>query len=385
MRRLRGLWKKKERVVLGLNSGTSADGVDAALVRISGQGLSTRVEMIGFRSFPYSDRLRETVLGLPKATAADICRMNFVLGERFAEAACALLKELRFDPEQVDLIGSHGQTACHIPRSQGEVASTLQIGEADVIAERTGVPVISDFRTRDIAVGGEGAPLSAYVDYLLFRREGPPRALLNLGGIANVTVVTDAPEDVFAFDTGPANMPIDEAVRIMTQGKEHYDREGRVAAKGRIDENLLHRLLEHPFLKLAPPKTTGRETFGVDFVLPLLEKKGNNRAIDILATLTAFSAHCIRRGFEEFVFPRAQPPEILISGGGVHNLTLLTHLRRLFPRIALVPLEEIGMDPDAKEAVLFAVLANETVHGTPNNMPGATGARWPVVLGKMSQ
>ncbi|MGH7163664.1 MAG: anhydro-N-acetylmuramic acid kinase, partial [Planctomycetota bacterium] len=295
-----------------------------------------------------------------------------------------LLREAGVKPEAIDLVGSHGQTVVHVPRRPGDVASTLQIGEAGVIAERVGAPVVSDFRTRDIAAGGEGAPLSAYVDFLLFRRDGPPRALLNLGGIGNVTIVGKEAEEVFAFDTGPANMPLDETVRALTAGKEQLDRDGRMAAKGRIDENLLRRLLEHPYLALPVPKTTGRDTFGRGFVLPLLRAKGNNRGVDVLATLTAFSAHCVRKGFEEHVFPRAKPTEIVASGGGVHNLTLMTHLRRLFPRTAVLRLDELGMDPDAKEAILFAVLANETVHGIPNNLPGATGARWPVVLGKLT-
>lgn len=378
------LANKDTKLILGLMSGTSADGIDAALVRAHGHGLASGIAVVAHKTVPYSDRLREAVIGLRTGTVADLCRLNFVLGEKFAEAARALLDEAGVDAQRVDLVGSHGQTVYHIPRRPGEVASTLQIGEADVIAERLGVPVVSDFRTRDIAAGGEGAPLSAYVDYLLFRRDGPPRALLNLGGIANVTVVTNDIEDVFAFDTGPANMPLDSTVRIMTQGKEHYDKDGKLAAEGRIDENLLKKLLDHPYLKQPLPKTTGREAFGTDFVLPLLRAKGNNRAVDILATLTAFSAHAIKRAFTDFIAPRLQPPEILVSGGGVHNLTLMSHLRRLFTKEKVVPLGELGMDPDVKEAVIFAVLANETVHGVPNNVPGATGARWPTVLGKIS-
>jgi anhydro-N-acetylmuramic acid kinase len=371
-------------LVIGLLSGTSADGVDAALVRIAGSGLGTRTEILAFMTMPYSAQLRKAILELGTGTVSDLCRMNFVLGERFAEAALQLLAKTKVEPKEVDLVGSHGQTVFHVPRRPGDVASTLQIGEPDVIAERLGVPVVSDFRTRDIAAGGEGAPLSAYVDYLLFRREGPPRALLNLGGIANVTVVCEAVEEVFAFDTGPANMPLDETVRILTGDKEQFDRDGRTAGKGRVDENLLQSLLQHPYLELPFPKTTGRETFGKDFVMPLLRAKGNNRGIDILATLTVFVARSIRKAFEDHVFPRAKVSEVLVSGGGVHNLTLMTHLRRLFGKLPLMSIDELGFDADAKEALLFAVLANETVHGVPNNIPGATGARWPTVLGKIS-
>ncbi len=387
MKRIAELIGKRHKLVVGLLSGTSADGIDAVLARVSGWGLQTSTETLAFCTVPYSERMREAVLNIASGSGnvADLCRMNFVLGERFAEAGLQVLRQAGIDKQDLDLVGSHGQTVCHVPRSPGEVASSLQIGEPDVIAERLGVPVVSDFRTRDIAAGGEGAPLSAYLDYLLFRREGPPRALLNLGGIANVTVVSEAAEDVFAFDTGPANMPLDDAIRVMTNGKEHFDKDGRQAARGRVDENLLKRLLEHQYFKLPFPKTTGREAFGADYVLPLLHRKGNNRAIDVLATLTALVAHSIRDAFDEFIFPRADVREILVSGGGVHNLTLMTHLRRLFSKLPIIPVEEAGVDPDSKEALLFAVLANDTIQGVPNNIPGATGARWPTVLGKVSQ
>ncbi len=383
MRRVAELAAMEEKLVLGLLSGTSADGIDAALVRIRGCGLDTRVETVAFATVAYPDRLRDAILRLSAGLggAAELCRLNFEIGERFAEAGLALLAQCG---RKAVLAGSHGQTICHLPRRMGVYGSTLQIGEADVIAERLGIPVVSDFRTRDIAAGGEGAPLSAYMDYLLFRREGRTRALLNLGGIANVSVVTPAIEEVFAFDTGPANMPLDECVRLLTDGASHFDRDGRMAAQGRIDENLLRRLLDHPYLALPAPKTTGRETFGRHFVEPYLRGKGALKGVDILATLTAFVAHSIHRAFRDHVAPRAEATEIVASGGGVHNHVLMSHLRRLFGRVPVVTLSEEGIDPDAKEALLFAILANETIHGIPNNMPGATGARWPAVLGKVS-
>ncbi|MFQ5844790.1 MAG: anhydro-N-acetylmuramic acid kinase, partial [Planctomycetota bacterium] len=375
---------KQEKLVLGVLSGTSADGVDAALVRIRGSGLDTKAELVAFRQTPFPPELRRSLLDLAEGSVPDLCRLNFVLGERFADGCLRLLEETGVDPAEVDLVGSHGQTVVHVSRRPRAVASTLQIGEAAVLAERIGAPVVSDFRVRDIAAGGEGAPLSAYVDYLLFRPDGPPRALLNLGGIANVTIVARDLDEAFAFDTGPANMPLDEAVRLMTGGAEGFDRDGRTAARGRVDENLLQRLLSHPYLERPIPKTTGRETWGRSFVLPLLEDKGSARAVDVLATLTAFVAHSIHKAFFDFVHPRRRPAEIVVSGGGVHNLTLMGHLRRLFGTVPVVALDALGTDPDAKEAVVFAVLANETVHGLPNNLPGATGARWPVVLGKIT-
>ncbi|MCZ6572341.1 MAG: anhydro-N-acetylmuramic acid kinase [Planctomycetota bacterium] len=391
MKRLEEILRKDARLVAGVLSGTSADGIDAALVRVRGHGLDTDVELLHFHSTPFSDVMRQALLQMGTGKVADLCRLNFELGERFADACLHLFHSAAVAPDEVDLIGSHGQTVYHVPRSTHPhgSGSTLQIGEASVIAERTGRMVVSDFRTRDIAAGGEGAPLSAYVDYLLYRPapDGPPRALLNLGGIANVTLVARDLDEVFAFDTGPANMPLDEAMRAMSGGERTYDREGRTAAQGRVDENLLNKLLEHPYFRQPIPKSTGRETFGREFVLPLLRGKGQNRAVDVLATLTAFVAQSIRTAFDDFVLPRLKPVEVVVSGGGVHNLTLMGHLRRLFGGLRVRSLDqigELGLNPDAKEAVIFAVLANETVHGLPNNLPGATGARWPVVLGKIT-
>ena len=384
MKQVCALAGKQSKLVLGLMSGTSADGVDAALVRIEGCGLTSKIDVVAHTTAPYPDRLRERVLALGDADSGEICRLNFTLGEFFAAAGRRLVLEAGFELSDLDLVGSHGQTVRHVPRRPGETASTLQIGEADVIAERLATPVVADFRTRDIAAGGEGAPLSAYVDYLLFRGSRPPPALLNLGGIANVTVLGETIEEVFAFDTGPANMPLDEAVRILTEGKEQFDREGRLAARGKVDANLLARLLEHPYLKLRLPKTTGRETFGRRFVDPLLRGKGSQSGVDILATLTLFVARSIRAAFEDFVARRSAPAGLLVSGGGVHNLTLMRHLKKLFAPLPVRTLDDAGFDPDAKEAMIFAVLANETIHGRPNNVPGATGARWPTVLGKVS-
>jgi len=384
VKRIARLYEKNEKLIVGLLSGTSADGIDVALVRVRGHGLATEAETLAFRTEPFPAIHRERIVALGKADAETICRYNFILGELFAKAALALLDDAGVPREAVDLVGSHGQTVVHIPRGPHERGATLQIGEGDVIAERIGAPVVSDFRTRDVAAGGEGAPLAAYVDYLLFHREGPPRLTLNLGGIGNLTLVSETIEEVFAFDTGPANMPMDEAVRLLTHGAERFDRDGKRAADGRVDQNLLAKLMSHSYLALPPLKTTGREMFGEDFVLPLLRSKGASTAHDVIATLTAFTAHSIARAITEFVLPRHQPLEMLVSGGGVHNPVLMMHLKHLLPMMAVRPLNEVGIDPDAKEALLFAILANETIHGNPNNLPGATGAQWPVVLGKIS-
>ena len=382
--RLREIAAREERLVLGLSSGTSADGVDALLLRITGSGVAIRVEPLVGSTFPYGPGLETAVREAGRASASEICRLNFALGEFFGACACELIHEAGFDLEDVHLIGSHGQTVCHLPRVPGVEPSTLQIAEADVIAEKTRIPVVADFRTRDVAAGGEGAPLVPYVDYLLFRRPDAAVATQNIGGIANVTVVTPELEDVFAFDTGPGNMPLDSIVRVITRGESSFDEDGRLAQKGRVDEDLMRTLLEHPFLEREPPKTTGREAFGDAWVMGILKQKGNLRLEDVLATMTHFVAKSIHDAYRRFVFPRADVREVLVSGGGVKNLTLLTHLKRMFSPVPVLSIAERGCDPDLKEAMTFAVLASETICGNPDNVPAATGARWPVVLGKIS-
>ncbi|MEN8149506.1 MAG: anhydro-N-acetylmuramic acid kinase [Planctomycetota bacterium] len=382
--RLCAVRDKRERLVLGLSSGTSADGIDAALVQIRGSGMEIEVEPVAGKTYPYDRHIRKALIEMGRASADEICRMNFDVGGFFAERALEFIEENGLVPEQVDLIGSHGQTIYHIPRAPGAVPSTLQIGEPDVIAEKTRIPVVADFRTRDVAAGGDGAPLIPYVDFLLFRRSEGTVALQNIGGIANVSVVGTALEEVIAFDTGPGNMPLDHVAKVMTRGEEAFDRDGKRAAHGRIDENLLASLLTHPFFGRRPPKSTGREAFGEDYVLSILRSKGNQSIADVLATMTAFVAKSIYRAYEEYVFPKTLVSEVILSGGGVKNLTLVSHLEQFFHPIPVTSIADHGFDPDLKEAVAFAVLASESVAGNPNNVPVATGAHWPVVLGKIS-
>jgi anhydro-N-acetylmuramic acid kinase len=308
--------------------------------------------------------------------------MHYRLGEEFAQAALGAIDRARRSGLDVHLIGSHGQTARHHPRaweSDGR-AATLQLGEPAVIAERTGLPVVADFRPRDIAAGGEGAPLVPLVDWLLFRRAGATRACLNMGGIANVTVVTDRVENVQAFDLGPANMPLDLVVHAWTGGAETFDRDGARAAEGRVDSGLVAELLRHPFLALPPPKSTGREAFGDVFVAPLLARYAGREG-DLLASLTRFVAESVAAGIRQWV---SEPvAEVLVSGGGARNRTLMAALAAALAPVPVRSLAEVGLDPDAKEAVAFAVLANETLFGRPGNVPGATGAAGPRVLGKL--
>ncbi len=249
-----------------------------------------------------------------------------------------------------------------------------------MIAEETGLPVVSNFRARDMAAGGEGAPLVPLVDWLLFRVPGRVRACLNLGGIANVTLLSERLDAVRAFDLGPANMPLDAVVAAWTRGAERFDRDGVRAAAGRVDARLLDELMAHPFLALPPPKSTGREAFGAIFVRPLLSRFAGREA-DLLATLTRFVAEAVADGLRRFVSQRVA--EVLVSGGGARNQTLMAALQEVLAPAAVRSLEEVGMDPDAKEAVAFAVLANETLFGHPGNLPRATGAAGPRVLGKI--
>jgi len=379
--RLHAARVRRERLVIGLLSGTSADGTDAALCAIEGVADTTRCTVRGFVSTPFARPLRERIFRLAEANAAELCDLDVLLGEAFAEAAVAVAAASGVPLADVDLIGSHGQTAVHHPRSAGRVGATLQIGEAAVIAERTGCPVVSDFRVRDVAAGGEGAPLVPLADHLLFRAPGRRRAMQNIGGIANVTLVSERLADLVAFDNAPGNMPLDTVARAASDGVEAFDRDGIRAARGKIDDALLTELHRHPFLSQPPPKSTGREDFGREFVYPLLTRFGD-RKDDLLATLTRFSAEAIARSYREAL--PAMPDEVYISGGGALNPTLMRHLVELLAPIPVQSLAALGVDPEAKEAIAFAVLANQTLFGAAGNLPAVTGAAGPRVLGKLS-
>jgi anhydro-N-acetylmuramic acid kinase len=384
LRRLLDLRARPSRLVVGLLSGTSADGCDAALCEIAGSGEQTQLAVRAFVTTPFPRALRERIFRLAQADASELCDMDVLLAEAFAHGARAVCDAAGVPLEAVDLVGSHGQTAVHHPPSGGgagdRLGATLQIGEAAVIAERTGRPVISDFRVRDVAAGGEGAPLVPLVDHLLFRMPGRRRALQNIGGIANVTLVGDHLDDLVAFDNAPGNMPLDAVARAASNGEEAYDAGGRRAARGRVDAALLAELHGHPFLALPPPKSTGREVFGKPFVYPLLARF-ETRTDDLLATLTRFTAEAIARSYREAL--PAMPDEVYVSGGGALNPTLMRHLAELLAPIPVESTAALGVDPEAKEAIAFAVLANETLFGHPGNIPSVTGAAGPRVLGKI--
>jgi anhydro-N-acetylmuramic acid kinase len=381
LQRLVDLRARPRRRIIGLLSGTSADGTDAALCELEGAGETTRLVSSTFVTTPFGRPLRERIFRLAQADASELTDLDVLLGEAFAEAALEVAEAAGVRIEDVDLIGSHGQTAVHHPRSAGKLGATLQIGEAAVIAERTGRPVVSDFRVRDVAAGGEGAPLVPLVDHLLFRKPGTRRALQNIGGIANVTLVGDSLGDLVAFDNAPGNMPLDAVARAASGGAEAFDAAGRRAARGTIDAALLADLHAHPYLALPLPKSTGRETFGKDFVYPLLARYGA-RLDDLLATLTRFVAEAIARSYRELL--PAPPREVYVSGGGALNPTLMAHLAALLAPVTVATSASLGVDPEAKEAIAFAVLANETLFGRPGNVPSVTGAAGPRVLGKIS-
>jgi len=382
--------KRRSRLVIGLMSGTSYDGIDAALVAIERRGAGLRAALRAFATFPYPPAVRRLVAEVsapPAATVDRICRANFLLGELFAEAAIAVAREAGVPLREVDLIGSHGQTIHHLPRparlAGRRVAATLQIGEPSVIAERTGVTTVADFRPRDIACGGEGAPLVPRVDHLMFTHPSRGRLLLNIGGIANVTYLPPAgrPDQVVAFDTGPGNMLLDALTALVTKGRRSYDRGGALAARGTVAHGLLRRWLRHAYFRRKPPKSTGRETFGAAFAQRLREQGRALSDADLLATATAFTAASIRQAWEQFVRPLGRLDEVLASGGGCHNATLLRQLAERFAPIPVRTTDEEGVPVDAKEAWAFAILAHETMAGRPGNLPSATGARRPAVLG----
>ncbi|MDH4179599.1 MAG: anhydro-N-acetylmuramic acid kinase [Armatimonadota bacterium] len=386
--------RKNVRTVIGLMSGTSADGIDVALTAVSGSGEDIQASLTAFHKVPYEPRVRQAVLALssPEAPVADLCRMNFALGRLFGEAALDLMRLRNLRPEDMDLIASHGQTVCHLPSGgpygDSSGGSTLQIAEPALIAELTGVVVIADFRPRDIAAGGQGAPLVAYADYALFHHPDKTRAVQNIGGIANVTLLPAGAGlgDVIAFDTGPGNMIVDALVSTYTAGEKTFDQDGALSALGRVDEDLLGWLMQHDFLSRPPPKSTGREEFGSHFITQLLDRAqaSDVSAEDLLTTAVAFTAESIAASYRDFLLPDHQIDEVILGGGGSYNATLRRMLQERIPDVEFFLHEDFAVSGDAKEALAFAILGNETMLGRPANVPGATGAQRPVILGKIT-
>ena len=382
-------------LVLGMMSGTSADGIDVALARISGAPPNLNAKLLGHTSNKFPPALREEILRVAEqhpVSAGGLSQLNFRLGELFAVAALSACRHFRVPPSKIALIGSHGQTIFHqsLPSKYfgSPTASTLQTGEASVIAARTSITTVGDFRPADIALGGQGAPLVPYADYLLYRHAKLGRVSLNLGGIANVTVLPPAarPHQVLAFDTGPANMLIDALVSHFTRGRRRFDDNAHVAAKGRSIPALLDQLLRDPYLKIAPPKSTGREYYGHACVKKLLALARRYRAKpdDLIRAATVFTALSIVDALNRFVLRKTKIHQLIVSGGGAHNPLILAQLSVALPGIDVLPSSQFGITGDAKEAFAFALLAYETFHRRPANLPSATGARGPAILGKIS-
>ncbi len=382
--------------VLGMMSGTSVDGIDVVSVLVSGAppNLSARLEAHHHVAFPAYLRHRILhVAGGEAATAADLSELNFLLGEQYARVALDACKKWRVRMKDVALIGSHGQTIFHLgsaARFAGTVRtpSTLQIGDISVIAQRTGVTTIGDFRPADMAAGGQGAPLVPFVDYLLYRDERLGRVALNIGGIANLTVIPSGarPASVFAFDTGPGNMVVDAIVSRITRGKETFDRDAKIALSGRTIPDLLARLMREPYLRKKPPKSAGREQFGQQFVRDLLAWGKHRHAgpADLVRTATMFTSISIADAFRRFIVPRATVDQLIVTGGGARNPLMIAQLAAALPGIEIVSADRFGVPVEAKEAFAFAVLAYETYHRRANNLPSATGANRPVILGKIA-
>jgi len=371
-------------------SGTSLDGIDVAIIDMTGSGFRAKINVLTSHSVPYPKSVREALFTISNTNTqtADISRLNFVLGELYAEALEETAERASIPLETIKLIGCHGQTIFH--EGQGvqflgkRVSSTMQIGESSIISERTGIDVISNFRERDMAAGGKGAPLVPYLDYMLIRHRGRGRVAVNIGGISNLTAIppNTNTDRVIAFDTGPGNMVIDQLVTRITQGRLTYDRDGVIASGGVPDPKLLAKLLRDKYFRAKPPKAAGREQYGSEFVTKLLDTELSSE--DLIATATALTAESIALGLRNFVLPEMRVDEVFVSGGGTHNPTLMRMLKKAVDPLPVMESTEVGLDVDAKEAIAFAVMAYETANQRPSNIPAATGAKRPVLLGKVT-
>ena len=389
---LRSYRSAPEHLIVGLMTGTSADAVDAVLVRLKGEGLAAKHEVLAELERPLADDLRDEVLAVVGAKTLEperLMRLDAELGELYAEAVSDVCDQAGVAVGKLAAIGSHGQTVRHIPRSGGGGrALTFQLGSAATLAERTGVTVVSDFRRRDTAAGGEGAPLVPIADFWLFRSDAESRVLLNLGGMANITWLPKHARlaDVLAFDTGPGNAVLDGLMRAGTRGLARHDEAGGLAASGRSHEALLEELLADPFFALPPPRSTGRERFGESYAERLADV-GESMGLsleDTLATAVELTAASIERALQDFVAPRGKVDAVYVSGGGVRNVTLMMALRRRLSSMRVDRLDSLGVSSGIKEALAFAFLAHLTLCGEAGNVPGATGARHPAVLGSIT-
>jgi anhydro-N-acetylmuramic acid kinase len=384
---LNNVLHKKKKLAIGLMSGTSADGIDACIIEIEGNYTDTKIKLIDFITLDYTSKEKERLLKLCNvntSTVSEICYMNTYLGNKMGQAALEVCKKVNININYVDYISSHGQTIFHMPDEH----STLQIGELSNIAALTGCITVGDFRPSDMAYGGQGAPLVPYVDYILFSDKNKGRILLNLGGIANITVLKAGgkEEDVLAYDTGPANVLVDEIVRIITDGRKSFDEGGKMALKGSIDDQWLDEILTRDkYLLKKPPKSTGREYYTKEFAMNLYEQgiKRNLDNMSILATITAYTAKSVKNQIDAFVLDKYKIDELYVSGGGAHNQMIMKLLSE-YMEADVMDVENLGFPGDAKESIAFAILGNEFLCGKTNNIPNSTGSKRKVIMGKLA-
>ncbi|MCZ6652805.1 MAG: anhydro-N-acetylmuramic acid kinase [Planctomycetota bacterium] len=379
------------RKFIGLMSGTSCDGVDAALVEIDGSGLDMRVEFIAHRHVEYAEPFRNALLAVmapAKTRTEDLAGLNVQLGEEFATCARQLMEQADVRADQLAAIGSHGQTICHMPDGDDHhPRCTYQIGESAIIAAQTGATVVADFRAADLAVGGQGAPLVPWTDYVLFRSDDQARIVQNIGGIANLTYLPTGrgAEDTIAFDTGPGCMVIDTIIRRLTQRKHRYDPQGLYASRGEPDMSCVEKMMQLPFFRQPPPKSAGREQFGRSFVSgmrQLVSGRGLDK-YDMLATGTMLTARSIAYAYKTHLGIDLDDVEVILYGGGAHNKTLVSMLQAELPETEFKTVEDFAIPLQAKECVSFAMLAAACIDGVPANLPQVTGASRPVILGKV--
>jgi anhydro-N-acetylmuramic acid kinase len=387
MSTLSEICSKKARLVIGINSGTSMNSMDLAAVRIVSGGLSAKIRLAEYKEISFPRGLREHVLAVgQKGNAKEITQLNFLLGKVFADAIGKFMKDADIAPSGVDLIGSHGQTICHHPHKEKlfghRIHSSMQVGEPSVIANQTGIITVGDFRAADIAAGGSGAPLVPYFDHMVFRSKNKNRGILNIGGIANLTILKKdaAIESVVAWDTGPGNMIMDWFVQKYFH--RPCDKNGILARSGKISETAVNRLMAHEYLTHRIPKSTGREMFGEIYCENLVRKFQMSKR-DWIATVTEFTARSIYDQYRRFIRPHVVLDEVIVSGGGAKNLFLMERLSLYFRNVKVFLSCDFGIPVEAKEAMLFALLANEAVLGRPANLPQVTGAKKKVVLGKI--
>ncbi|MFZ0455330.1 MAG: anhydro-N-acetylmuramic acid kinase [Ignavibacteriaceae bacterium] len=392
IKELNNLSEKNKKLAVGLMSGTSLDGVDAVLIEIKNSGVKTSINQLGFLTYPFPAGLKKKLLensAISSGNVTEICRLNFLISLIYADAVKSLCKKSGIPINKIDFIGSHGQTIHHLPAKKKfygyKFGSTLQIGDPGVIAKLTEILTIGDFRTGDIALGGEGAPLVPYFDFIMFHSQKINRALLNIGGISNITVLDKKgnASDVIAFDTGPGSMMIDICAKKFFN--VDYDEGGKIALSGKVNEEFLFALKQKDdFIEKALPKSTGREYYGKKFLTPLLKKFKKMRHEDIIAAITDFTAYAVLRNYEKFIKPGTEIEELFVSGGGAKNKFLMKSLKKYLGKtVRISNVKNLGISADAKEAICFAVLANETLSGNPSNIPGVTGASKPTVLGKI--